>query len=166
MVPRGDGKSTSGREAGLALKTKLQQLLDEGTNTTQDIEYQAKIRYQIVNSVPENWIPFIPVHVDGDNRQIQLQRAAMPRILLNDPNVPKKVEPRTWLLRQGLDDKSRSTYFMHEEEVPRRRVKVDKSFQRARWYNGQVYNWIGIRKKTGRGEGSSGLAFDQILPTE
>ena len=28
----------------------------------------APIRYQVMNTVPENWIPFIPVHVPGDNR--------------------------------------------------------------------------------------------------
>ena len=39
------------------------------------------VRYQVMNTVPENWSPFIPVHVPGSNREIQLQRAAMPRIL-------------------------------------------------------------------------------------
>jgi hypothetical protein len=37
---------------------------------------RAPIRYQVMTSVPESWIPFIPVHVPGDNREIQLQRAA------------------------------------------------------------------------------------------
>jgi hypothetical protein len=27
-----------------------------------------------------------------------------------------------------------------------------------------VNTWIGIRKQTERGQGSSGLAFDQVLP--
>ena len=26
-----------------------------------------------------------------------------------------------------------------------------------------AYMWLGVRKQTGRGEGSSGLAFDQIV---
>ncbi|MGZ6143428.1 MAG: hypothetical protein ACXWLM_08815, partial [Myxococcales bacterium] len=63
----------------------------------------APIRYQVMNTVPENWIPFIPVHVPGDNRTIQLQRAALPRILDGDPDPPAKVQPRTVLLREGLD---------------------------------------------------------------
>jgi hypothetical protein len=29
-----------------------------------------------MTTVPENWIPFVPVHVDGDNREVQLQRSA------------------------------------------------------------------------------------------
>jgi len=51
----------------------------------------APIRYQVMNTVPENWIPFIPVHVPGDSRTIQLQRAALPRILDGDPDPPSKV---------------------------------------------------------------------------
>jgi hypothetical protein len=127
---------------------------------------EAAIRYQVVNSVPEYWIPFVPVQQPGSNRQIQLQRAAMPRILDGDPNPPRKVEPRTSLLRHGLDATAPQPYFLHEEEVPRSGVRVSKAFQRTRWYDGRVYTWLGIRKQTGRGEGFSGLAFDQILPKE
>ena len=43
-----------------------------------------------MSTVPENWIPFIPVHVPGDNREIQLQRAAMPRILDGGPTPPAR----------------------------------------------------------------------------
>ena len=39
------------------------------------------IKYALMTSVAEHWIPFIPVHVEDDNREIQLQRAAMPRLL-------------------------------------------------------------------------------------
>jgi hypothetical protein len=62
---------------------------------------EARFRYQVMTSVPEQWIPFVPVHVPGDLRQIQLQRAAMPRILEGDPKKPKKVQPRTALMREG-----------------------------------------------------------------
>jgi hypothetical protein len=41
---------------------------------------------------------------------------------------------------------------------------VSQSFQRTRWYDGRVFTWLGVRKETGRGESSSGLRFDQILP--
>ena len=36
----------------------------------------APVRYRVMNTVPEHWIPFVPVHVAGYNREIQLQRAA------------------------------------------------------------------------------------------
>lgn len=35
----------------------------------------APTRYRVLNEVPENWIPFIPIHVAGSVREVQLQRA-------------------------------------------------------------------------------------------
>jgi hypothetical protein len=125
-------------------------------------EPAAPIRYTAMTSVPEEWIPFIPVHVPGSTRETQLQRAAMPRFLDNAPPPPEPVEPRTPLLRQNFPD----AYFVHEEEVPRAGVRVTQCFQRARRSDGSVLVWYGARKGTGRGEGSSGLAFDQITPTQ
>jgi hypothetical protein len=122
----------------------------------------APIRYEVMTSVPENWIPFIPVHVPGSNREIQLQRAAMPRILDGDPNPPVKVQPRTVLLRQGLDLAPPQTYFVYQEEVPRAGVRLVQAFQRTRWTDGSVFTWLRVRKQTGRGEGASGLGFDQL----
>ena len=164
IIPLATGKSKPGKEAGYELKAKMQQLLDNNNPVPSEVDYQANIRYQVVNSVSEQWIPFIPVHLDNNNRKIQLQRAAMPRILENDSKIPKKIEPRTSLFRVGLDQNHKQQYFIHEEEIPRAGVKIHKSFQRTRWYNGKVYNWLGIRKQVGRGEGRSGLAFDQIVP--
>ena len=125
----------------------------------------AGIRYQIMNSTPEHWIPFIPVQVEGDTRTRQLQRAAMPRILENDLGKPMKIRPRTGLLSQNLP----KAYFLHEEQVPRAGVLVSQSYQRTRWAGGkeagQVFLWLGTKKQTGRGEGAGGLAFDLIMPT-
>ena len=166
QIPLATGKSKPGREAGYELNAKLQQLLDSNNPVPPEVDYQANIRYQLVNSVPEQWIPFIPVHLDNNNREIQLQRAAMPRILDGDPRIPKKIEPRTALLREGLDKEQKENYFIHEEEVSRAGVKVQKSFQRTRWYDGKVYTWLGIRKQVGKGGGGSGLAFDQIIPVK
>jgi hypothetical protein len=88
----------------------------------------------------------------------------MPRILEDDPNPPRKVQPRTVLLRNGLDDTSPQTYFVHEEEIPRAGTRLTQSYQRTRWTDGKVYTWLRVRRQTGRGEGSSGLAFDQLVP--
>jgi hypothetical protein len=124
----------------------------------------ASVRYRLMTTVPENWIPFVPVHVDGDNREIQLQRAALPRILEGDPDPPVKVQPRTMLMRQGLDAVPPQPYLLHEEEVSRAGTRVTQAYQRTRWTDGRVYTWLRVRRQTGRGEGSSGLAFDQIAP--
>ncbi len=123
----------------------------------------AKIRYEVASSVPEHWIPMIPMHVPGDVREIQLQRAAMLRVIGGDPAPPAKVTPRTTLLRRGLDEAPLQPYFLHEEEVPRAGIRVSQQFQRTRWRDGRVWVWVGVQKQTGRGEGSSGLAFDRLV---
>jgi hypothetical protein len=115
-----------------------------------------------MTGVPENWIPMVPVHVDDDNRAVQLQRAAMPRVLTGDPARPEPVRPRTTLLRAGLDPGPAVKYLLHEEEVPRAGTRVVQAFQRCRGRDGRACVWLGVRKQTGHGEGSSGLAFDRL----
>lgn len=167
-LPTGSGKH--GGEAAFELHKFYQKILNkeigDGIVIPDDIEFKANIRYQIMNTVPENWIPFIPVHVDGSSREVQLQRASMPRILENDaPGNAQKIKPRTQLVREGFEKDPVEAYFIHEEEIPRAGIRAYQTFQRTRWYDGKVVNWFGARKQTGRGEGHSGLAFDQIIPT-
>lgn len=116
----------------------------------------AAIRYLLGTTVPENWIPFLPVQRPGSAMDITFQRAAMPKmgtpprdvvrakgVLLNEPALP---------------------WFVNEEEIPFSGTSVTRSYQRARWYDGRTYVWIGRHRETGRGMGSSGLRFDQIEP--
>jgi hypothetical protein len=159
-VPLPTGDSNRGLESARQTLAYLQGLFGEGVSSP--IPPAAPIRYQVMNTVPENWIPFIPVHLPGSNRDIQLQRAALPRILAGAP-PPKKVQPRTVLLRQGLDQTPPQPYFVYEEEVQRAGVKLSQYFARTRWTGGQVYTWLRVRKQIGRGEGSSGLGFDELL---
>lgn len=170
IVPLPTGASKPGREAAFELRNRYIQILDGeiegGLVTPEQPEYEAAIRYQLMTQVPENWIPFIPVHKDGDNREIQLQRASMPRIISGDPNPPEKIKPRTVLLRQGLDSTPAQAYYVHEEEVPRAGVRVMQTYQRTRWHDGSVFTWLGVRKQTGRGEGASGLSFDRVVPVK
>lgn len=164
-VPMPQGGSREGNIAAAEYHGYLQALLDQQNGTTPPVpkEWKAPFRYNIMTTVPENWIPFVPEHVPGSQRQIQLRRAAMPRYLENDPAPSfERVRPRTTLLREGLE--AGKAYHIHEQEVPRAGVQVLQSFQRTRWNDGTVFTWLGARKRTGRGEGHSGLAFDQILP--
>jgi hypothetical protein len=43
---------------------------------------------------------------------------------------------------------------------------VTLSYQRTRKMDGAAVTWLGARKETGRGEGSSGLRFDGLVPTK
>lgn len=162
-IPGISGNGVNGFEAASALSNFFLQIAPQIPTpaTTND----AKIRYVLGTKVSENWIPFIARHNPGSNRQIRLQRASMPR--LSDAIPSSRVEPRGKILRTGLDGAGNGkAYFLHEEEVPRAGTIVTRSFQRARWFDGKVYTWIGRRKETGRGEGASGLIFDQIVPKE
>jgi hypothetical protein len=121
----------------------------------------APIRYEIMSSVPEHWIPFVGVHLEGSDRAIRLQRAGLPRVL---PNTPvEKVAPRSALLREGLDQQPPAAYFVREEEVPSEGTVVEQSFQRTRWRDGRTVVWLGVRRGVGHGEGSSGLAYDRLV---
>jgi hypothetical protein len=128
--------------------------------------FQAGIAYLAMTSVPEHFIPFVPVHVPGSVREIQLQRSRMLRIIDGDPLPPEKIPPRTTLIREGLDLPVKQPYFLHEEEVPRAGILITEAFRRTRSTNGEAYVWIGNKKQTGRGERSSGLAFDSIVATK
>jgi hypothetical protein len=53
---------------------------------------------------------------------------------------------------------------IEEEEVPRSGTDVVRTFQLARWFDGRYLLWSGRHRRTGRGEGSSGLRFDAVGP--
>jgi len=107
-----------------------------------------RIAYVAGTTVPKNWTPFIAVHAEGSVSEIRLQRARL-------AGAPT---PRGRLLREA-----KSPYFVEEEEIPRAGAYVERSWQRARWLRGRTLIWVGRRKTAGRGEGSSNLAFDQIV---
>jgi len=108
---------------------------------------RAGARYRLGETVPPNWRPFIPAHVPGSLRSIRLQRARMPS---------QAQQPLGTVLNVA------SPYFVAEEEVPRAGRKITRAFQRARWIDGSTMLWIGRSAPIGRGEGSSGLVFDNV----
>ncbi len=161
-IPSVAGPGRSGKDEARETLQYQQQLIGPGPAPE---PYSASIAYLAMTTVPENWIPFMPVHIPGSVREIQLQRSRMLRILQGAPH-PVKVPPCTTLIRQGLDlapPNAPLPYFLHEEEVPRAGATVTESFRRTRWSKGEAYVWLGVQKQTGRGERSSGLAFDTIV---
>lgn len=115
----------------------------------------ARIRYVLGNPVPDNWIPFVPVHkpvaAGEDLQEIRLQRARM----------PQGRGPRSRLLGEV-----QPVFFVEEEEVGKTGVVVNLRYQRTRWLNGRTVLWLGRRKQMGRGEGAANLRFDSILTIE
>lgn len=108
----------------------------------------ATARYRLGTTAPPNWRPFIPVREPGSLRSVRLQRARL-SIGLEQPLGRIIGEPQP-------------TYFINEEEVPRAGRIVVRTFQRTRWIDGRVVLWLGRRALIGRGDGSSGLAFDVL----
>jgi hypothetical protein len=109
----------------------------------------AAIQYVLGTTVPDNWIPFIPVHIQGSITEIQFQRAAMPGAKGALGEVIKE-QP--------------APYYIQEEEIPRAGIIVKRGTTRARWLGGDSFVWMARTKETGTGEGWSNLKFDQIVP--
>ena len=163
VIQLSNGYPKPGDEAATEFRNYLKSLLDE-TALPEPLETDALIRYELMNTVPENWIPLIPVKATDNplERQVKLQRAAMLRILSERETNPKPVQPRTSLLRHGIKGDTTTPYYISEIEVPRSGTQLFKTYQRARGKDGKVYVWLGWKKRTGHGEGNSGLQFDQI----
>jgi len=71
--------------------------------------------------------------------------------------------PRGSLLRLDPNAAVETDYLrVEDEEVPRDGIELTRAFNYARDAQGRALLWIGRRKKTGRGEGASGLRFDVI----
>lgn len=159
-VPSATGEALPGALAATET-TAFFRRLGEAAPTPTPPPRVADVKYEVTSSVPENWIPFVPVRVPGDFRQIQLQRGSMPRII---PGLPiGRVEPRTALLRTGRDEPTPEGYLLHEEEVGRAGTVVAQAFQRTRALGGRAVVWVGATRGIGHGEGSSGLAFDRLV---
>lgn len=161
IVPDDVSKGEHGTEAARRLKQYLESQAGSG-NVIYPLPNEAEITYNVMSTVPENWIPFVPVRL-SPNAPVMLQRAAMPRLLNNLPPA-ERVRPRTTLLQYGANLQTNvwSPYYVHEEEVPRSGAILSRTWQRARLHDGRVALWLGRRKQNGRGEGNSGLRFDYL----
>jgi hypothetical protein len=52
---------------------------------------------------------------------------------------------------------------LYDEEVPRDGVRLTRQRRMTRWTDGSTWVWTSFRNDVGRGEGSSGLQFDQVV---
>ena len=98
--------------------------------------------YRLGSTVPDYWIPFLPVSVDTG--PLQLRRGRLPT-----PSAGPKGELLAY--------PSQTIFF---EELPREGVHLERRYRFARGLDGSTYLWIGRLRSTGSGEGRSGLRFD------
>ena len=111
--------------------------------------------YDLSSDVPEHWVPLLPVQIPlpAGGVQTRLKRGA---VLVADG---------TQRVRSALGEilATGSELLLRDEEVPREGVRVTRQYELARWIGGTTFLWAGRKKQVGRGEGSSGLAFDREL---
>lgn len=98
--------------------------------------------YRLGSTVPDYWIPFLPVSVDSG--PLQLRRGRLPTALTG---------PQGELLAYP----DQTIFF---EELPREGVHLERRYRYVRGLDGSTYLWIGRLRSTGTGEGRSGLRFD------
>jgi hypothetical protein len=110
-------------------------------------------RYLLSSTVPSNWIPLLPVQQQVGGKVIQrLRRGAMLQ-----PDGSRTVhQARSRALATG------APLLLYDEEVPREGVQLTRARRHSRWIDGSSWVWTALRTQIGRGEGSSGLQFDQL----
>jgi hypothetical protein len=119
------------------------------------------LRYRLANTVPANWIAFMPLDLDGilgtgsGQRKLRLARA-----MLLESDGSARASPRTRLL--GPRGAAASLEHLEENAVPREGVVVRLAWQRLRWIDGETYVWLGRSVGPGHGEGQSGFRFDIV----
>lgn len=166
VVPDEVFSGMDGKNAYLELLDYLNDTLPPPPDPPDYIPNQALHRFRLANAVPENWIPFIATKQNPSEhggRDVMVQRAAMLRYV-DDNYTNEVIRPRTEILSIGVAENK--PYFINEEIVGRSGFVISSNFQRARWYDGKVYTWIGRTVKGGRGEGNSGLKFDILADKE
>ncbi len=123
----------------------------------------AAIIYRLMTPVPDHWVPFVAVPVAGGQAgAIELERR--PLLHFRADGTIDISQLRGVLLRSTPDaDVATDRLRLAEEEVPRDGAVVTRRYQLARTPDGGTALWIGRRKRTGDGEGWSGLRFDTAL---
>ncbi|MGH8186939.1 MAG: hypothetical protein ACREUC_10275, partial [Steroidobacteraceae bacterium] len=111
-------------------------------------------RYLLATTVPNNWIPLLPVQLRESPDKIvsRLRRGA-----LLQPDGSQQVHAA-----KGEILNKDERLLMFDEEVPREGIHVARHYQLARWIDGSSWVWLAMRKEVGRGEGSSALRFDSV----
>ena len=111
-----------------------------------------EIYYLLGTSVPDNWIPLVPVITSSQQRYFR--RGKIGRIGVNNDQFTARAQ----VLKPGVP------LFVRDQTVSRVGTQVTRYFRRVRWNDGSTFVWVARETSPGSGPGWSGLAFDLILP--
>jgi hypothetical protein len=154
------GRAVDRAEAWYAARpagNKAEETDDSPSARTYEVQYW---RYQLESPSPPWWIPFLPERIRRGSPEVRLRRARMRAWELHtDARESSQLGP------QGLILDPRRPCWLHEEEVQRSGVRIERRWQFGRWHDGSFHVWLQRRKLAGRGERSSGLRWDLLVPT-
>jgi hypothetical protein len=135
------------------LRTDTTPPADSAADTGGAAPGDALPRYLLSTTVPNHWIPLLPVQLREEGNVVsRLRRGAVLQ-----PDGSQEIHKA-----QGRILNKDPHLLMFDEEVPREGVHVARHYQLARWIDGSTWAWMALRKTVGRGEGSSGLRFDSV----
>ncbi|MGE3177737.1 MAG: hypothetical protein AB7O32_09720 [Vicinamibacterales bacterium] len=109
------------------------------------------LRYRFSTDVPAYWFPLVP---DAAGASV-FRRLILRRV--DSAGQVQNVAPAGQLIAPD-------GFWLWQEEVPREGARVVRRHRLARGTDGIPYAWSTRRTGTGRGEGSSGLRYDEGLP--
>ena len=147
------GQVVDGFDLHLELNGPFTKNTDEEETTT-DGNTPPPPKFRLASPVPTNWIPYLPRHIGDSEHEIELVQALMVRNEADEE--PVDINPLSWLAGEDLSA-------IREEAIPRAGIRIQLTKQRVRWADGKTYIWLGRKVLTGKGEGSSGLTFDQLV---
>jgi hypothetical protein len=110
-----------------------------------------KIYYTLETSVPDNWIPMVPVQ--SPQNELFLRRGTM-EIATSSGFV--------FLKAHALILEPQHPFFVADRVVSRAGIMVDRYFRRTRSADGSTFVWMARKSQLGRGPGWSGLRFDIV----
>lgn len=111
-----------------------------------------KIYYTLETSIPDNWIPMVPVQ--SKQNELFLRRGTM--------KIAKPGGDFELLKAHALILEPQHPFFVADRVVSRAGVQVDRYFRRTRSADGSTFIWMARKSEEGRGPGWSGLRFDVV----
>jgi hypothetical protein len=126
----------------------------------QQAEPSDHAEYHVATDVPDHWFPLAPEQL-ADHESIRLRLVPLTR---QSDGAVTEISPVGRLLADA--EAGGPGLWLYEEEVPRSGIQVIRTHQYARWHDGSRHLWQARRKLTSRGEGSSGLRFDEVTEPE
>lgn len=140
----------SGMESSLSLSSNID-IGDSDSSSATTLS-----RYLLSSKVPDNWVPLLPVEIDPTLGLTRLQRGAV--LQPDGSGIAHTAQSDTL---KGL-----GRQLLYDEEVPREGAHITRRRRMVRWMDGSSWAWTANRNDVGTGEGSAGLEFDQLLPTD